>query len=440
MEPDPVALLIFLLSLAVVWFAVAIELALTISNRGEIREMSENGDRRATKAEQILQDPDRLLLTAMVLKTAGLTAAGASVIRMQPAGAPTAQFLIAVVLTWAAATLVRVLARAAAVRWPLGISLRSAGIMRTVTVLTWPIYTLLRKIGSWLGDEGSEELKENGFLSEEAIRLLIDVSDEDPFLDSEKQMITSILEMDETVAREVMVPRIDVVALDVKTSLRDALDVVIEAGHSRLPVYEDSIDQIVGFLYAKDLLQCFQENRDDMPISTLLRPVNFVPETKKVDSLMREMQKRRVHVSMVVDEYGGTAGLITIEDILEEIVGEIQDEYDEEQDTLVQAVDEGEYIIYARYDLYSLSKLLDMDLSDEEADTLGGLLYSFMGHVPEQGESVEIKGWRFTVLSLEGRRIEQVRAEVIKPSEEDVAVESDDTLTEPQQFDYSLSK
>jgi len=217
--------------------------------------------------------------------------------------------------------------------------------------------------------------------------------------------------MDETITREVMVPRIDVVALDVNTSLRDALDVVIDAGHSRLPVYEKNVDQIIGFLYAKDLLRCFQENRDDMPISTLLRSVYFVPETKKVNALMAEMQKRRVHVSMVVDEYGGTAGLVTIEDLLEEIVGEIQDEYDEEEDVFVETIDDGRYIINARYDLYSVGKLLNMNLAEEDADTLGGLLYSFMGHVPEQGESVVIDGWRFTVLSLEGRRIDQVRAE-----------------------------
>ncbi len=236
-----------------------------------------------------------------------------------------------------------------------------------------------------------------------------------------------------------MVPRIDVVSLDVNTPLRDALDVVIEAGHSRLPVYEGNIDHIAGFLYAKDLLRCFQENRDDMPISTLLRPVHYVPETKKVNALMREMQKRRVHVAMVVDEYGGTAGLVTIEDLIEEIVGEIQDEYDEEEDIFVQALEGDSYLINARYDLYSLSKLLDIDLSDEDADTLGGLIYSRLGHVPDQGESVEFSGWRFTVLSLDGRRIDQVRAEPIGSADAGSSEVGEGSLSESRELNYSLS-
>ena len=141
-------------------------------------------------------------------------------------------------------------------------------------------------------------------------------------------MIASILEMDETVAREVMVPRMEVVAIEAGTSLREGLDVINAAGHSRIPVYQDDLDHVVGFLYAKDLLRCFQKNQYDVPISALLRPAYFVPVSKKVNALLREMQKRHVHVAMVVDEYGGTAGLVTIEDIIEEIVGEIQDEYD----------------------------------------------------------------------------------------------------------------
>ena len=437
MEPDPLVMLVFLISLAVVWFAVAVELALTIAQRSEIREMSENGDGRAIAASRLLQEPDRLLLTSMLLKTAGLIAAGASVIRMLPSQSSATVFLLAMTFVWAIFALARVMGRVVAVRWPQTIALRGAVIMRAFSIVLWPVYFLLRQIGTWLGDNHVDESDENVFLSEEAIRLLIDVGDEEPILDSEKQMIASILEMDETVAREVMVPRIDLVALDVNTSLRDALDVVIEAGHSRLPVYEGNVDQITGFLYAKDLLQCFQENRDDMPISSLMRPVYFVPETKKVNTLMREMQKRRVHVVMVVDEYGGTAGLVTIEDILEEIVGEIQDEYDEEEELFVETLADGKYVINARFDLYSLSKLLDIDLSEHEADTLGGLIYSLMGHVPEQGEAVEVDGWRFTVLALEGRRIEQVRAESVDALGADVASVSDPS--ESREFNYSLT-
>ena len=439
MEPDPLAVLIFLLSLAVVWFAVAMELALTVTNRSDIREMSDNGDVRATAANKLLQDPERLLLTSMLLKTIGLVAAGASMTWVLPGAATTLEILTAIVLTWAGFALVKVIGRASGARWPQAIALRGAMLMRAFSIVLYPACLFLRQVGEWLGGEQIQDPEGNVYLTEEGLRLLIDVGDEEPILDSEKQMIASILELDETVAREVMVPRIDVVGLEVNTALRDALDVAIAAGHSRLPVYEGDIDHIVGFLYAKDLLRCFQENRDDMPITTLLRPVHFVPETKKINALLREMQKRRVHVSMVVDEYGGTAGLVTIEDVLEEIVGEIQDEYDEEEGIFVQTVEPNTYLINARYDLYSLSKLLEIDLSGEDADTLGGLIYSEMGHVPEQGESVEIGGWRFTVLDLDGRRIDQVRAEPVNPVLSDGAGLSEGKPSESRELNYSLS-
>jgi putative hemolysin len=438
-EPDPLAMLVFLISLAVVGFAVAMELALTISSRSGIREMSDNGNGQAAAADRLLQEPERFLLTSMLLKTAGLVAAGAAVVRVLPGAATTAQVLAGVAVTWAIFALIKVLGRAIAGRWPMELALRGSVPMRAMSAVLWPIYLLLRRLGSWAGGERVQDLDESVYLTDEGLRLLIDVGEEEPILDSEKQMIASILDMDETVAREVMVPRIDVVALDVETSLRDALDVVIEAGHSRVPVYEDNVDQIVGFLYAKDLLQCFQENRDDIPISTLLRPVFFVPETKKVNMLLREMQKRRVHVAMVVDEYGGTAGLVTIEDIIEEIVGEIQDEYDEEEDIFVQSIEGGGYQLNARYDLYSLSKLLDMDMSEEDADTLGGLIYSVLGHVPDQGEPVEVSGWRFTVLSLQGRRIEQVRAEPVGDVEAGGLARGEENPSQVGEFKYSLT-
>ena len=438
MESDSIGLLVFLISIVVAAFAVAVEMALTMTNRNEIRKMSEDGNAHATSADRLLQEPDRLFLTSMLLRTAALVAAGAAAVGVLPGAATVSQMLIAIAITWAVFALIQVLGRAVVGRWAQQIALRGAWLMRAFSIVLWPAYILLRQVSVSVGGDSGQQLDEHVFLSEEGLRLLIDVGDEEPILDSEKEMIENILEMDETVAREVMVPRIDVVAMEVQTSLRDALNVVIEAGHSRIPVFEENIDRIVGFLYAKDLLHCFQENRDDMPISTLLRPVYFVPESKKVNALLREMQKRRVHVAMVVDEYGGTAGLVTIEDIIEEIFGEIQDEYDEEEDIFVESIDDGKYLLNARYDLYSLSKLLDIEVSQEDADTLGGLLYSVLGHVPDQGESVDVAGWRFTVLSLDGRRIDQVRAEPVdERGEGDTARTATDPSTS-QVFKYSL--
>ncbi len=180
------------------------------------------------------------------------------------------------------------------------------------------------------------------------------------------------------------------------------------------------MDVIVGLLYAKDLLKCFQDHRDDVPIRELLRPAYYVPASKKVNSLFKEMQQQRVHIAMVVDEYGGIAGLVTVEDIIEEIVGEIQDEYDSGRGTCTASRSgRTSFLLNSRLDIDTLGKLLDIDLSDEEGDTLGGFIYSHLGHVPDQGETVDIAGWHFTVLALDGRRISQVRADKIVSSKPD---------------------
>jgi CBS domain containing-hemolysin-like protein len=289
-----------------------------------------------------------------------------------------------------------------------------APVMQVAVFLLWPLTLLVRRVGRQVGNHEQDTSVETALLSEDGLRRLISAAEEEePIQEREKQMIASILEMDETVAREVMVPRIDMVALNVETSLPDSLAVIMEAGHSRIPVYEENIDHIVGFLYAKDVLKVYASNQTDVPIRTLLRPPYLVPVSKKVNTLLREMQRDRVHIAMVVDEYGGIAGLVTIEDILEEIVGEIQDEYDPEEETYVQMLEPNRYLLNGRLDLYTLAKLLDTELPEEDADTLGGLIYSELGHVPGPGEAVEVGGWRFTVLALEGRRIEQVRAEAI---------------------------
>jgi CBS domain containing-hemolysin-like protein len=184
----------------------------------------------------------------------------------------------------------------------------------------------------------------------------------------------------------------------------------MEAGHSRIPVYEDSVDDIVGVLYAKDLLPPLREGDTSQPIRALLRPAYFVPETKKADELLPDLQQRRVHMAIVVDEYGGTAGLVTIEDLLEEIVGEIQDEYDTEEPFFVQ-LDENEYVCDARIDLDDLNRLADTELPTEDTDTLGGFIYASMGRVPNVGNQVHHHDLTFTVESVVGRRIKKVRVE-----------------------------
>ncbi|MFN3982294.1 MAG: hemolysin family protein [Caldilinea sp.] len=416
MESDVLAWIILAAAMLVIWLAAAAEIALSAVSRSVVRKRSEAGDPRALMLTEQLNDAARFWLAIMLLKSLGLVAAGLAVGFMFLVHTQVAGMLIGILTTWLVLAAAQIVVRSLVLRNPDDAAFALAPFLRAVTAVLSPVTFLLYRAGLRLSGEDEEESDESIFMSEDGLRLLMQVNEEESEIqESEKQMIASILEMDETVAREVMVPRIDMVTLDVNTSLRDALDTIIEYGHSRIPVYEGNVDVIIGLLYAKDLLKCFRENRMDAPIRELLRAPYFIPASKKVTALFREMQQQRVHLAIIVDEYGGVAGLVTIEDILEEIVGDIQDEYDIREEAYYQPSGDHAYIVNSRLDLDSLSDLLDIDIEEEEADTVGGLIYSRLGHVPEQGEMLEIEGWRFTVLSLDGRRIVQVRVEQISP-------------------------
>ncbi len=416
MESDLLAWIVLAAALLVIGLAAAAEIALSAVSRSEVRKRSEAGAPRALMLTEQLNDAARFWLAIMLLKSLGLVAAGLAVGFMLLVHTQVAGMFIGIVATWLVLAAAQIVVRSLVLRNPDDVAFALAPFLRAVTAVLSPVTFLLYRAGLRLSGEDEEESDELIFMSEDGLRLLMQVNEEESEIqESEKQMIASILEMDETVAREVMVPRIDMVTLDVNTSLRDALDTIIEYGHSRIPVYEGNVDVIVGLLYAKDLLKCFRDNRTDAPIRELLRPPYFIPASKKVTALFREMQQQRVHQAIIVDEYGGVAGLVTIEDILEEIVGDIQDEYDVREEAYYQPSGDHAYIINSRLDLDSLADLLDIDIEEEEADTVGGLIYSRLGHVPEQGEMLEIEGWRFTVLSLDGRRIVQVRVEQIAP-------------------------
>jgi CBS domain containing-hemolysin-like protein len=249
-------------------------------------------------------------------------------------------------------------------------------------------------------------------VTEDDLRTLVEAGPPEGQLDSgERQMIHSIFELGSTLAREIMIPRIDVVALDVNTGLDEAVKVFMETGHSRLPVYEETVDNVLGLLYAKDLLRVWQEGNQLDSLQPLLRRAYFVPEAKKVDELLAEMQKRRVHVAIVVDEYGGIAGLVTLEDIVEEIVGEIQDEYDQAEELPYELLSPGEFIFQGRIGLDDFNEITNSHIPKEEADTLAGLIYSRFGRVPTSGETLQVDNLQLTVEQVSGRRIRKVRVQ-----------------------------
>lgn len=415
MNFDVIAWLVFAAAALLVTLVAAVEVALTAVDRAEIRRRHEAGESRAVLVDDLLQDSAQFWLTSMLVKTVGLLAAGVAVGRVFTASASFETVIIATFLAWLALAAGQIVGRSLAVGSAEQVALRLAPFARSLVLLLAPATFMLHRAGERLSGDDPDGPDESIFLSEDGLRRLMQVDEESTTIaESEKQMIAGILDMNTTVAREVMVPRIDMVTLPVESPLPEALDMIMAHGHSRIPVYEEHVDVVIGLLYAKDLLRCFRENRTDAAIRDLLRPAYFVPASKKVDQLLREMQVQRIHMAMVVDEYGGIAGLVTIEDIIEEIFGEIQDEYDVNEQTLYQSFGESSYILNARLDIDTLAKLLDIDLDDEDADTLGGLIYSRLGHVPVQGEVVDLHDWRLRVLSLDGRRINQVRADRIQ--------------------------
>jgi len=413
-ESDVISWLVLAVALLLIGLAAAAEIALAAVDRSELRRRLEAGDRRAALLSTQMSDPAQFWLTVMLLKTLGVVATGVAVGFMLLTHIGVVGMLIGILATWLILAAAQIVVRSLVLRQPDVTAFALTPFLRVITVLFAPVTFLLYRGGLRLSGEDQDASDESIFMSEDGLRLLMQVNEEESEIqESDKQMIVSILEMNETVVREVMVPRIDMVTLEVNVGLHAALDTIIEAGHSRIPVYEGHVDVIVGVLYAKDLLKCFRDNRTDAPIRELLRPAYFIPASKKISTLFREMQQQRTHLAIIVDEYGGIAGLVTFEDMLEEIVGEIQDEYDTHEEAYYQPIGEQAYLVNSRLDIDSLADLLDIDLTEEDGDTVGGLIYSHLGHVPEQGEILELDGWRFTVLSVDGRRINQVRVERI---------------------------
>lgn len=288
-----------------------------------------------------------------------------------------------------------------------GLALRFSGLASGLDLLLSPISAILMQL---LGSPTMLESRINA-VTEDELKSWVETGQADGGLEQgERRMIYSIFQFGDTLAREIMVPRIDVQALEINTPVEEAMQSLTSTGHSRVPVYETSVDHVVGLLYAKDLLRAGLEGKNLTSIRSLLRPAYFVPEAKKVDELLREMQARSVHMALVVDEYGGIAGLVTLEDIVEEIVGEIRDEYDESEELLYQPVGENEYIFQGRIDLANFNEVMNSNLTKDVADTLGGFIYGQIGRVPVGGEQIEIDNLILKVEQVSGRRIRTVRA------------------------------
>ena len=250
-------------------------------------------------------------------------------------------------------------------------------------------------------------------VSESELLALADVAEQEEVIETEeRELIHSVIEFGDTIVREVMVPRVDMCAIDADATVSQALETAMEAGYSRLPVDVGNLDDIVGIAYTKDLIRAERQGNGERPVREFVRPAHFVPETKRVSRLMREMQERKFHQATVVDEYGGTAGLVTLEDLIEELVGEIVDEYDVE-DPPVQRLGDGELSVSSRFPVDDLNELLDVELPEGDWDTVGGLVFNVLGRVPVEGESVDVDGVRLVVEKVQGHRIGRIRVKAM---------------------------
>lgn len=258
-----------------------------------------------------------------------------------------------------------------------------------------------------------------GRVTEEEIQNLIEEGEQEGVIGSDEHaMIDAVLDMEDTRVREIMVPRTDMVALEIETGIDGVLETIIDAGHSRIPVYEGDVDHIVGILYAKDLLKVWGSPPGSVAIGEHLRPAYFIPETKSISDLLTEFKLRRVHIAVAVDEYGGTSGLITIEDILEEIVGEIQDEFDSEGiEKEFTRTDDGQYMYDARSHIEDFEEEMGVELPRGDYETLGGFISHILGHVPRAGEETRFGSLNFKVVDADARKVSRIKVNVVDEGE-----------------------
>jgi CBS domain containing-hemolysin-like protein len=407
---DTLMLVVIVVLLVVSTFLAVAETALTRISRAKASALVEEGRSGARQLLALVEHPERflnpVLLVVLVCQTVQAALTGVVADRLfGPWGVAVAVFVNVVI--------VFVLAEAAPKTWAL-LHPERAALLSARPVSALVAFAPLRLVSRGLIGLTNvilpgKGLKDGPYVSEEELLALADVAVEESVIEEEERvLIESIIEFGDTVVREVMVPRPDMVAVPAEFRVADVMEVVILNGYSRVPAYHDSVDDIVGIVYAKDLMKADRDGQADLPVSSLLRDAHFVPETKRIAALLREMQAEQYHLAVVVDEYGGTAGLVTLEDLIEELVGEIVDEYDREE-AMLEPLPGGDVRVNARMAVDELNGLLGASLPEGDWDTVGGLLLHLLGHIPEPGEAVECDGLVLRAERVQGRRIARVR-------------------------------
>ena len=410
---SPELILGAVLLVVVAWLAACAEAGLARTTRFRAEEAVRSGRRGSARLAQVAADPTRYLNVALLVRVACEMAAAALVTHasLQEFQSTWQALLVAIaVMVLVSYVAVGVSPRTIGRQHPLNTATAAAYVLLPLARVMGPIPALLILIGNALTP--GKGFRRGPFASEAELRALVDLAEQESLIeDEERRMVHSVFELGDTLVREVMVPRTDLVVIERYKTIRQALSLALRSGFSRIPVTGESEDDVVGMVYLKDLARRTHISREaeSEPVSTAMRPATFVPDTKNAGDLLREMQQQRTHVAVVIDEYGGTAGIVTIEDILEEIVGEITDEYDREQ-VPVEDLGGGRHRVTARLDIGDLGKLYGLEeFDDEDVETVGGLLAKRLGRVPIAGASsvVELpdgRELRLTAEAAAGRR------------------------------------
>lgn len=417
-------LIILLLVLVNAFFAAA-EIALVSVRKTRIKQLAGEGNAKARVVQELLERPTNFMATVQVGVTlVGFLASAFAAVNiavipaqwLQTVGLSdsiaktVAVFAVTMVIGFVTLVVGEIAPKSLALQHSERLALALAGPIRLVSIIALPAVKIVSFFSDLLVRPFGGHVKfSSPILTEEELKMLVEAGKEEGVIEEEeREMIHSIFDFTDTIAKQVMKPRTDIHAAPVTSTLDELLDVITSTGHSRIPIYEENIDNIVGVVHAKDLLPVLKTDKRSYDIRAVMREAYYIPETKEVDELLAEFKRGNIQMAIVRDEYGGTAGLVTVEDLLEEIVGEIRDEYDIEE-PLIQIIDENHAIVNARMSVDELNDQMGIDIPEsEEYETIGGFVFDIIGHQPAQGEAISYGNLDFVVEKLEGGRLHNI--------------------------------
>lgn len=416
MDPDPISFIIIIVCIIFIALLSSSEVAFISLNRVRLRHLAEKGDKKAKIAQKIRDEHDRLF-SAVILSGNLFTVLATSVgtaLAITLLGDDIGIIVATIGMTFLTVVFGELAPKTFAVTHAEGISLALAKPMELYIKAISPLVWIFNKLSNSIIRLFGGEVKPTPQLfTEEEMKSMIDICEEEGTLEKEEtEMLHNVFAFGDKKVTEAMVPRTEVIAISEDAVVRDALSLVSEESYSRYPVIKETVDNITGVLYVKDIVR--QMAKEDMsldaPIKNFVRDAYYIPESKMVTALLDDMQKNKFQIAIIVDEHGGTAGLITLEDIMEEIVGSLQDEFEAiEAEKEVEVLDESTFVVAGHTGIDEINELVNTEINDEEFHTIGGFLFGLFGHLPKVGEQLRYHELRFLILEMDGKRIEKVK-------------------------------